>query len=172
MGLEVGTNSNLLVANSGDDELLEFDLTAETPSWTLKLDSSQLDNPFDVDIDRHGSIFIADTDHHRIVVLPAEDSDGDGSKDVEEKIAGTNPHDGDEIFAIISQRFEGDAIVITWSSVTDHLYTLSVTDDIKNGPWVVVSDCVDVPGTGEPMSYTDATTSKMRFYRVSVRAAE
>ena len=172
MGLEVGTNSNLLVANSGDDELLELDLSGGTPAWVLKLGPSQLDNPSDVDIDMHGSIYIADTDHHRVLVLPADDSDGDGSKDVEERIAGTNPHDEDEIFAIVSQRLEGDSVVITWSSVTDHLYTLSVTENLKDGPWVDIIDCSDVPGTGDLMSYTNTTPSTMRFYRVSVREAE
>jgi hypothetical protein len=100
------------------------------------------------------------------------DSDGDGQDNVEEFIAGTGPDDDTDCFTASGGRAHAASPegVIGWQTVTGRLYTLYMSDDFIAGAWTNVDGWVDVPGSGEAMSFTNSGMDHQdRYYRVKVR---
>jgi hypothetical protein len=96
-------------------------------------------------------------------------SAGDGH----ELAAGTDPLDSDSLFAIHDERYDAllNAVVLSWHSFTGHVYTVQRTGDLISEPWTNLPTRTDIPGTGSPLSCTNAPPTPPSYHRVLVRQA-
>jgi hypothetical protein len=105
------------------------------------------------------------------------DLDHDGLKAWEEYVAGTDPNNSQSLLGATVQRTVNGIIVsfpslsATGSDYTGktRYYTLESSTNIINGGWQAVASCSNLPGTGTPVSYTNASPSGCMFYRVRAR---
>jgi streptogramin lyase len=175
-GLDFGTNGHLFVASKGTERLDKADLTDPTsPVWSIRLQEGILSQPHDVAVDDNGNVYIADTGNDRVLMLPAEDSDGDGVRNRQETIAGSNPYDDNSTFDIWTTKSLDDsgARVVSWQSSTGRTYTVLIMSNGEDLTWQSVESFTEVPGTGTEMRYTNASPSTgVEFYKVRVRAQE
>jgi len=94
------------------------------------------------------------------------DSDLDGYSNLEEEVAGTDVNDGASVFSLdIGDSEERSPHILSWHGGIDSLYTLYISTNLND--WVVVPDCIDVPGSGETISYTNDTDAEVFFLRIS-----
>ena len=130
-----------------------------------------LNQPHDVVVDDNGNIYIADTENHRIVILPVSDADGDGASNMQERTAGTNPFDAASYLYLKADKAgnAGGWRVVSWQSSTGRLYSVSISTSLRTKSWSSVPAFINVPGTGSEMRYTNkATQVGNEFYRVRV----
>jgi hypothetical protein len=106
----------------------------------------------------------------------AADSDGDGSSDGNESIAGTNPQDADSELVILGLVLEGGQEVIEWKSRQGKTYdVLRATSVFELGTSPETSEVVTVIGGGMGLFLETTTTSTnlntgtMMFYGVKVK---
>jgi len=98
---------------------------------------------------------------------PTEDWDHDGSSDLHEYLAGTVPTDPSNYLAIqtLGLTLVPNRMTFSWSSVAGHLYTVSIARDLC-GAFTNAVDCIDSPGTGGTMIFTDPeAVHNTRFHR-------
>jgi len=98
---------------------------------------------------------------------PEGDPDSDGSLNIDEMIAGTDPQSSESVFKIVSIRKNPPSIVISWTTVDTRYYRLLVADSLE-GTWTVVAD--GLLGTGDPHDFEDeqGEPNGTRFYKVEV----
>ncbi len=126
-------------------------------------------NPQTTDSD-HDSLFDSDevlVHHSNPAVL---DSDGDGMGDAYEVRAGTSPTNSASLFGVESQNaagWNGQGIVVRWSSSGGKSYTVLRTTNVMTGFTVLESGVFAVPPENV---YTDATATAEGpyFYRVQL----
>ena len=94
------------------------------------------------------------------------DSDGDTLTDSHERIAGTNPVDGDSVFCI-SQIETVSGVMISWTPIEGRTYSVYWTEELTS---TAVFELLASGLTDPQGSYTDSThNSKTRgFYRITV----
>jgi hypothetical protein len=99
---------------------------------------------------------------------PAADSDGDGTDNWTEYVAGTDPTDANSFFQIISNAVpsSGTGFILTWNAVAGRIYSVSWTDDLTSG-FSVIADNMSYPQN----SYTDTVERAAfgNYYRIHVR---
>jgi len=116
------------------------------------------------------------------------DSDADGLSNFEEELAGSDPNNPTSRFTAAiggasgspaglrsgpGKLLDGDGDVeavrlsYSWETGVDSLYTLDVSMDMET--WTPVPDCLDVPGTGGTMTYTNHPLAEDVFF-LRVRA--
>jgi len=97
---------------------------------------------------------------------PADsDTDDDGVEDGDEKFAGTNPQDGDDLFAIVENDPDMDGLFLLWSSVSGRTYYVQERTNLVSGVW---SNIYTVTATAENTEYTNTALNGRGFYRVQV----
>jgi sugar lactone lactonase YvrE len=170
-GVTFGTNGHLFVVSKGGNFVSEADLS-EPPvdRWSTRLPAGILNQPHDVAMDENGNLYIADTMNHRIVMLPADDADGDHMPNQQEDLAGTNPLDKNSSFIVKPwQSVNGTGWrIVSWPSQAGRLYTVLMSTNLA-GEWDPVGPA-DRPGTGGDMRYTNTTGMvSAEYYRVQVR---
>ncbi len=95
------------------------------------------------------------------------DEDGDGKINSAEDVAGTNPFDPKSLFQVFSTTKSGNAVTISWSSITGRTYQVEVSERLTDG-FFPLSGALGASGTGTN-SYTDFNASvDRRFYRVRI----
>jgi hypothetical protein len=110
-----------------------------------------------------------------LVLHPDTDFDADGMSSGDERVAGTDPGDGGEVFAFRSAESATQdttrILVVDWPSVTGRVYNVYAAGVSANGiAWVPLTGATNLPGTGESMSYTDTVTDvDARLYKAGVR---
>ena len=102
------------------------------------------------------------------------DTDGDGIKDGDEYVTGTDPTK----FTPLADRFRvksltqsgaSGEVTFSFSSVEGRLYDVESTEDLA-GSWTP-TDFTNVPGTGGLLAYTNSPVHPMEFTRPRVRLA-
>jgi hypothetical protein len=99
-------------------------------------------------------------------VDPNGDADGDGSRNLDEYLAGTNPTNAASALTISSMDVTtGGLVSVQWPSVDYKLYTVQTRAGFT-GAWQTIA--TDVPATPPLNTFTNAATQTGAFYRVSV----
>ena len=97
------------------------------------------------------------------------DSDGDGFTNLEEFLAGTDPHNPAEFPVIIeTQDIANNDVQIKFRTVIDRTYRVERSDTFPSLNWTVVTD--GISGTGGILEITDVggANHAKSFYRVAV----
>jgi hypothetical protein len=99
---------------------------------------------------------------------PDGDPDGDGLTNIEEMLAGTDPHVDDSAFSILSLQPNNPGILLSWQSLAGKHYQVHACEQL-NGDWSPLGD--EIVGNGETMTFADETADSVRtrFYRVVMR---
>ncbi len=92
--------------------------------------------------------------------LPDDDSDGDGMKDWEEYIAGTNPSNSASSFRVT----ENSRNVLGWNAVSGRVYSVYWTTNLLTGFQCLESN---IPWTQG--SFTNSTDVPCGYYKIGVR---
>jgi hypothetical protein len=101
------------------------------------------------------------------------DSDGDGSDNLTEYIAGTLPNDPNSVFAVSSFSVDPDnssaPCIVNWNTTVGRLYTVKYADNLIHGGFSTLTNATDLPHTQN--SYTDSVerATDQNYYRVDVR---
>lgn len=99
------------------------------------------------------------------------DTDDDGQNDGHEVIAGTDPLDPLHWFGCGTMEQEAGDLVMRWMSMLNRQYTVQSATVLHPDTWNTVPDAVNLPGTGDWMSYTNETPTVQYFLRLRVQQA-
>ena len=92
-----------------------------------------------------------------------EDLDSDGSNNLDEFYAGTDPQDKNSLFAIQEYTVDESEISISWNTITQRMYRLQGSFDLIN--WLGLNQLMQ--GTGEVMEQKiPRDQSDHFFYRI------
>jgi hypothetical protein len=98
----------------------------------------------------------------------SEDPDGDGSLNIEEYSAGTDPLDRNDVFKVGDSGLLGTTFSITVPGKVGRTYVLQKREDLGSGSWVDVETRSGLATAG-PLTLSDfAATGGRGFYRVVV----
>jgi subtilisin family serine protease len=90
------------------------------------------------------------------------DLDGDGFTNLQEFLAGTDPHDAASAFRIVDVTSAG---AVTFTTVSNKLYRLERASHLASNDWITVTN--QLTGTGVPLTVTDpAAGLPAAFYRL------
>ncbi|VGO16744.1 Subtilisin DY [Pontiella desulfatans] len=103
------------------------------------------------------------------------DSDGDGTDNLTEYIAGTLPNNPNSVFKVTSYSANhtgGTPFVVNWTTEEGRVYSVSYTYNLKYVDFAPFPDATDLPSSQN--SYTDTVSHAVSpiFYRVDVKIGE
>ncbi|HXT42255.1 MAG TPA: glycoside hydrolase family 9 protein [Candidatus Angelobacter sp.] len=158
--IPVGETSTKLTLVPVDDKLLEG---PETIILTISTNAVYNTGP-----SNRATIIIQDNE------LPPHtstgpDSDGDGLSDTDEGVAGTDVHNADSVFKIVSLvRDQSGNVTITWNSVPGKSYLVACKDNAEDTFWSDVSG--PITSGGATTSWTDINAGRRprRIYCIVV----
>lgn len=94
------------------------------------------------------------------------DTDGDGVIDIHEGIAGTDPTNALSFFAADMLSVATNGIIVTWQSVSNRIYAVSMTTNLP-GQFIPVA--INVTATPPVNTFIDSNaTNEARFYRIEL----
>ena len=101
-------------------------------------------------------------------LLLSLDSDGDGSPDAQELLAGTNPQDPASVLRLGNLEMSATGMQMQFQTLTGKTYRIETTDDLTSNQWRPLTE--NIPGDGHPVIILDtaAATRPQRFYRLVV----
>jgi hypothetical protein len=98
--------------------------------------------------------------------VASTDSDGDGSDNLSEYIAGTNPWDTSSVLAAATSLQTNGTLYITWPSSTNRTYSVVHSANLLSNDWAVVwSNLPASPPTNQVLLNT---LTNQAFYRIDV----
>lgn len=100
---------------------------------------------------------------------PAADFDGDGTSNLEEYRAGTNPERAQSLFAITAIRRNGNDIVVGFNAVASKRYRVQASTNLTDGFPIIIATTGQI-ASDVPLEVTDpgAALEAPLFYRVTV----
>lgn len=118
------------------------------------------------DLDGDG---LANADEARASGSPiAVDTDGDGSDDRAEFIAGTALANAASYFRVAAVGAATSGVIVSWSAVTGRLYDVEAATNLAAAFWVPVPGLSNLTGAGA-VSFTDTNGFPYRHYRLKVQ---
>lgn len=97
---------------------------------------------------------------------PNDDWDGDGSSNLTEWGAGTNPTDPADLFCVKLFSISGTSVDVSWSSVSGKTYAIQKCTDLTDNSWGSVVSGIDASSPTNSYNLTSEDTKA--FYRVVV----
>jgi hypothetical protein len=98
------------------------------------------------------------------------DPDGDGSLNLDEYAAGTDPNNTSDVFRILATTKTGEGFTATAAGKASRSYVLERRGDLDSGPWTPVTSAGPLAADG-PVNLTDpAPPVGSAFYRMRVSA--
>jgi hypothetical protein len=96
-----------------------------------------------------------------------DDNDGDGSSNLEEFNADTDPLDAGDFLRILNVEQSANGVAITWPANPGRSYSVYRNDDLTQGNWILIQEGRTVDVAGE-LTVTDASIDnpRTRFYQV------
>ena len=140
--------------------------TRQTESASVLDDFSISTWGLDADSDGDGLNDLDEAKFHGSYPLLA-DSDGDGVGDMQEVIAGTDPGDPTDFFALTIGPDNQGVARVSFPTITGRQYTLYHAAGL-GGAWNGVPELSAVPGDGTPRSYLETNAIPAAFYRAEV----
>jgi hypothetical protein len=105
-----------------------------------------------------------------LLVLDADgDIDADGMTSADEEIAGTDATDPTDRLAVSLARTPQDTLVLVWNGVAGRLYTVETSPTLQPPAWQPLPECIDMPGTGAPLTIDLPVDAPTAFFRIKVR---
>ena len=102
------------------------------------------------------------------VLDPLGDSDGDGTSNAAEDLAGTNPLDATSVFRVQSvvRNAASNTVQVTWSSVAGKKYEVDFSPDLSPGSFAAVSPTITA--TAGTTTFSHQPSTARGFYRVAI----
>ena len=98
------------------------------------------------------------------------DPDGDGSSNIDEYAAGTDPNQATDVFKILTTAKNGGGFTTTAQGKASRTYVLERRINLTTGPWTTI-DSVGPLAVDGPLNLTDsAPPAGSGFYRIRVTA--
>ena len=94
------------------------------------------------------------------------DPDGDGLSNVQEYLAGTDPHDAASRLWLQNLPLTGSAFEFRFAAVSNKSYTVQYRPSLSTGTWQRLQDFTPV-GTNRSVTLTNVLSDPMRYYRVT-----
>jgi hypothetical protein len=144
-----------------------YDISNFTVSGELFVDDADKDMMPDAWEDSYG---LDPLDYNDAIL----DSDGDGSINYAEYIAGSDPLDPLSVFSISSIVLSGNTVQIQWSSIEDRIYEVWSTESLINKFELISGQILATPPINTyydaPYQLDSSTniTVRGRFYRISI----
>ena len=159
-------------ADGGGDSLQRLSMTGygnEPTNWFAAAPNPGLAGG-SPDTDGDGMPDAWESDHGFDPGNPAdasEDPDNDGRTNLEEYLAGTDPHDPGSVLRIESVSESGSDVLIRFTAVAGKSYTLQYRDQLNLGPWIPLVNVPPVTVT-QAITLTDVKPAgvRQRFYRI------
>ena len=98
---------------------------------------------------------------------PTADADSDGTPDRAEYVADTNPSDANSYFEFTNIASSEAGQTVSFPSSANRLYDIDRVADLTAGTWVNI--VTNLPGSGNPESLTDTSSSTTNNYRARVK---
>lgn len=157
---------------TGDTQFLTSATTAsayaQIPTQDMRVTATYKLSPA-VDADADGIADAWETTNFggTAAVTAITDSDHDGTSDLAEYLAGTNPNDGKSTFSVsqITANPDGD-LVVQWPATSGKSYTLLTSTSLGSDDWTPIA--VGIPGTTPVSSYSVRLNAARGFLRVQL----
>lgn len=139
---------------------------AQIPTQDMRVTATYKLNPA-LDTDADGIADAWETTHFSTTAAASAitDTDRDGTSDLVEHLAGTNPADPASRFGVseISTGADG-SLTVRWGGVAGKRYTLETSPDLQSGSWTPIA--IGIPGVAPECVYTVRMNVPAGFVRV------